>query len=483
MWRWFSWAALAVVLTSLAGCGGSQHAVRPKDAPAAPFEETQVPIPGSPAPLDPEIATLPNARAVFMTDQEYGKVYVVTVGPTGAPTGPTLLMVHGLGTNGVRDFYPVLAPLAAGRRVVLFDLPGFGRSARANVKYAPDRYAGVLARVIVAGGGGPVDVVGHSMGGAIVLRHAASYPAQVRRLIVVDAAGILHRDAWFGHHLRRVTDPARIVLPRVADILGEAADLLADTSRILDPAPDIVLEFAPLRQKLLGGRPERIAALGLILQDYGPLLPRIQAPTLVVWGADDMVAPLRTGLMLADRLPDARLVVLPNIGHQVMAEAPTLLVPHVERHLAAAGPTARAAEIAGAASQGKGICQGASDLNLTGVYDSVVIEDCTRVTLDQVQTSSLFIRRSTASIIRSTFTAGIVAEGSELIVTGGSIGGEVAVEAKDSRVDLAGVAIDARREPFRATGTSRVLLSVCPVRTPDGVVYRHGFVSPTPAAP
>jgi hypothetical protein len=69
-----------------------------------------------------------------------------------------------------------------------------------------------------------------------------------------------------------VTDPARILLPKVADMLGQAAELIADTSRILDPAPDIVLELAPLRAKLLGGKPERIAALGLILQDFGPVI-------------------------------------------------------------------------------------------------------------------------------------------------------------------------------------------------------------------
>ena len=134
-------AALAVFIV---GCAGTQHAVQQNDAPAAQTDAPPAPPPNNdaPAPLDPEIAALPGARASWMIDQEYGAVYVVTVGPERAPTAPTLVMVHGLGTNGVRDFYPVLAPLAVHRRVVLFDLPGFGRSGRANVKYAPDRYAG-----------------------------------------------------------------------------------------------------------------------------------------------------------------------------------------------------------------------------------------------------------------------------------------------------------------------------------------------------
>src|SRR5204862_2419570 len=133
---------------------------------------------------------------------------------------------------------------------------------------------------------------------------------------------------------------------------------------------------------------------------------------------------------LADRVPDAQLVVLPGVGHNVMAQAPSVLVPHIERHLTAAAPAGRPPALA-AASQGKGLCSGLSDVALTGVYDSVVIEDCARVSLDQVRTTSLVIRRSTASIVRSTFTAGIVADASTLIITGGDVAGDVALDVHD----------------------------------------------------
>ena len=202
------------------------------------------------------------------------------------------------------------------------------------------------------------------------------------------------------------------------------------------------------------------------------MIARIRTPTLVVWGADDMVAPLRTGLMLADRLPDAQLVVFPGIGHQVMAQAPTKLVPEIERHLAGTGPVRTQAAMT--ATQGKGVCKGQSDLHLTGVYDTVEIEDCTRVTLDQVRTTSLVIRRSTASIIRSTFTAGITADASTLIVTGGEIGGEVAVDAKESKVDSRGRRD--RRAP-RAVPGGRAEPRVA-VRLPGANARRRHRLSP-----
>src|SRR4029079_10805413 len=158
MWRWLPAAlAVAVFVGGLAGCGGSRHAARPDDkAVAGPG---MMPVRHDPPrPVSPGIASLPNARGFWLTDEEYGQVYVVTVGPAGQPTEPPLFLVHGLGTEGMRDWYMVLAPLVQHRRVVMFDLPGCGRSGHANVKYAPARYAAVMSRVIAAYGPGPVDV-------------------------------------------------------------------------------------------------------------------------------------------------------------------------------------------------------------------------------------------------------------------------------------------------------------------------------------
>ena len=94
-----------------------------------------------------------------------------------------------------------------------------------------------------------------------------------------------------------------------------------------------------------------------------------------------------------------------------------------------------------------------------------------------MHTTSLVIRRSTASVLRSTFTAGIVADASTLLITGGEIDGELALDIKDSRVDLAGVAIDARREPFRADGPEPPAPVGLPGANARGSGFRHGFVN------
>src|SRR5579872_4480736 len=232
----------AGVLALLVGCGTTRPAFRPDDHPA---------------PVDAEIAGLPHVRGHVIPEDVFGgQLYVVTAGPArGAPAAPPLVLVHGLGELGVRDFYPLLPALTRGRLVILFDLPGFGRSGRANAEYTPDRYAAVLSRVIARYADGPVDVLGHSMGGAIALSHAANYPQQVRRLVVVDAAGILNHEALLAHHLRRATDPASRLFPGLAEWALDKAAAVMDEGRKLDAATDIVMQIAPLRQQILRGDP------------------------------------------------------------------------------------------------------------------------------------------------------------------------------------------------------------------------------------
>jgi pimeloyl-ACP methyl ester carboxylesterase len=455
-------AALAGLLA--AGCATTRHGAR-------------VNFPR--APLDPEIAKLPGVRGYWMPESVYGgKLYVIVAGPGkgAAPEAPPLFLVHGLGDAGARDFYPVLSELAQKRQVVTFDLPGFSRSVRANLKYEPDRYAAVVAEVIDAfADGRPADVMGHSMGGAIALLHAGSYPTQVRRLVLVDVAGVLHREALVASHLRRATDPAGRFFPRLADMAQEAADTVVDSTRALEMAPELIMELGLLRKGVLRGEPGRIAALGLILHNFGPAMDHVRAPTLLVWGADDHIAPLRTGQLLSDRVAGSQLVVLAGVGHNPMHDAPARLLAEVERHLGAAGAPAAPPAPAAAPTQGEGLCREQADVVFSGVYDTVTLDGCVRATLDGVRARRLVIRHGSATVVRSSFAEGIVAEDAELIVTGGQVGGEIAVDLDGSKADLAGVSIAATREPYRLLGASRALFSVCPVQTAGGRTYLHGF--------
>jgi pimeloyl-ACP methyl ester carboxylesterase len=223
-----------------------------------------------------------------------------------AGSGPTtLVLVHGSGGSAAvwRDQLDGLADVA---RVVALDLPGHGRSggeAKARIEESVD----VVRELGEALGLDRIVVGGHSMGGAVALAFALAHAERLAGLALVGT----------GARLR--------VLPAIFESL--AADHAAAVRLVTDlavgaaaPAAlkasihDAVLR-APARSLLADFR----ACDGF---DVMPRLGAIAAPTLVVVGSDDRLTPPKYAELLHQRIPGARLVVVPGAGHYVQLEQP-----------------------------------------------------------------------------------------------------------------------------------------------------------------
>ena len=273
--------------------------------------------------------TADGVRYTQFKDQVFGGKAVVA--ERGLRAGPTVLLVHGVGENAAADWSLVERALAGRYRVLTVDLPGFGRSSHANKLYSPERYAQFLREVVVQIAGGPVLLVGHSMGGAVCLRFAATSPELVRRLALVDVAGVLHREAFVSHVVRqqvsRLGSYGRWLLPHAQ----RGGERLMGVSDRLGLRPGAALRSAASRLALLGGNPSRIAGLALMVDALGATLELVRAETLLIWGTDDPIAPLRTGYLLRARLPNARLALIAGAHHVPMKERPAdfnrLLLP------------------------------------------------------------------------------------------------------------------------------------------------------------
>jgi pimeloyl-ACP methyl ester carboxylesterase len=119
-----------------------------------------------------------------------GRVVLYRAGRRGAEP---VVLVHGLGKIGARDWAHVIPALASRYEVYALDLPGFGASDKGNHLYSPANYARVLDSLLAERVRRPFNLVGHSMGGVIALTFAADYPERVRRLVVADVAGCTAR--------------------------------------------------------------------------------------------------------------------------------------------------------------------------------------------------------------------------------------------------------------------------------------------------
>ena len=207
-------------------------------------------------------------------------------------SGPPLILLHGLSGSG--RWWGRNVPAFASRfRTYAVDLPGFGESRRVRWSRLDDT-VDRLADWIAAEGLSEAHIAGHSLGGAVAARLAARHPERVDRLVLVAAA---------------IRPEGKRPGPRAADIV--------QTVRSGVPG------FAPmLVRDLLRCHPwSFIAATVDALQPgWESHLTRINAPTLVVWGAHDAITPMALGRDIVESVAGAQLLVLPNAGHNPMWE-------------------------------------------------------------------------------------------------------------------------------------------------------------------
>jgi len=203
---------------------------------------------------------------------------------TGA--GPDVVVVHGL-SGSWRWWSLVVERLAARMRLHFVELPHLGRLRAGEL-------APWLARLLDTAGLGPVDLVGHSLGGLVAAELAATEPGRVRRLALVAPAGIPCGRGLVGRSLP--------LLRELYDVRAELPTIVADAFRA---GPTTLLH----------------GAVYVWERDLRAELGAIDAPTLLVWGDRDRLVPARVAEEWQARLPRSRFVQLP-CGHVPMWEAP-----------------------------------------------------------------------------------------------------------------------------------------------------------------
>jgi pimeloyl-ACP methyl ester carboxylesterase len=398
----------------------------------------------------------------------------VLFGEGGTPDRPPVLLIHGLGDNAHKDWQPVLPDLQERFHVLVLDLPGFGSSAALPGGYSFPGLAAAIAEVMDDAKVTRAHVVGHSLGGAVSLYFAHVFPRRVDRLVLVNAAGILHKAVF-------VKDLARLDLPEVGvspidgllstierrlnglggRVLQRAADGF-DISRWLHEHPDV-------RSRLLGSFTHVDAAYGLIVHDFTRAIRETQTPTTIIWGGSDEIAPLRTGELLAGRLPDARLSVLDGVGHMPMSEQPVRFLDVLIPALVAPLPAKFAVSVP-AKSQGHVTCRDRSHAVFTGRIERLSLTNCDKVRIEHALLGAFAASGSTVTLTHATINSAgtaLSAKDSRITATDLTLRGRVAIDAENSEIDFAGARLYASEQGIKANGRSRIYFSVSESRTPE----------------
>ena len=197
---------------------------------------------------------------------------------TAGSGGPPLVLVHG-GASDCTDWVPTMSALSDRFTMYAPDLPGFGRSDRRETGYYLTDFFEFLEEFVSLMGVERTALVGHSFGARVCLGVALERPDLVSRLVMVDGAG-LGKTSWFGVALLTAFDKARQLLHKP----------------LLNPT------FLTRE----GDDPDWAC-----VED----LPKLRVPTLLIWRQRDPYLPLDNARRAVDLIPDARLEIMPGLGH------------------------------------------------------------------------------------------------------------------------------------------------------------------------
>jgi len=233
--------------------------------------------------------------------------------------GEPVLLIMGLGMNAT-GWWRTIPVLSQGLRVIAFDNRGVGRSDRPPGPYSVAQMADDAVAVLDAAGAATAHVYGASLGGMIAQEVALRHPDRVTRLVLgattsggeLAVAADEQARAFFAR--RAVMSAEEAVWASVPYNYGPGTR--TDSGQRI--AEDIVqrlrfpIEAEPYTAQLT-------AALG---HDTSARLADIRQPTLVVHGELDVMVPPQNGRLLSERLPDARLHLVPGAGHLYFTDAP-----------------------------------------------------------------------------------------------------------------------------------------------------------------
>jgi pimeloyl-ACP methyl ester carboxylesterase/CRP-like cAMP-binding protein len=247
----------------------------------------------------------------------------------GQPNRQVALLIHGWSSSWYA-MSPLIKLLGQRFRVIAIDLPGYGESPPLANNVTIPTYADVLAEFIDNVTDGPAVLVGHSMGGMTSVTLALRYPVLVERMVLISPTISGRLSYYINFVVSPITIMERFGLGSMV-VSAVERTMVGITDRLMRPASFAersgITREEHLRLQADVRRPGqgRVRAECFFAMRENNLcgkLSQVEAPSLVLWGAEDNTVPLRDASAVADEWPEADLRIIPKAGHWPHFETP-----------------------------------------------------------------------------------------------------------------------------------------------------------------
>jgi pimeloyl-ACP methyl ester carboxylesterase len=303
---WVGW--LCCVLVALAAVRASHAAPPPLQVDLDIFDANK------------KTRVLPNGEVLAYIDM-------------GDATGQPVVLIHGY-TDNARDWVPMLPYLSKHRRLILVDLRGHGRSSKPECCYSRLDFAYDIKLLLDALDIRRADIVGHSLGSIVAQTFAEYWPDRTSRVVLIASTG--GRPPGASKHAPQF-DFAAAIKQLKEPIDPDSPFMVAwwDSPSPVDP------DFIRRQRQDSAAIPLRVwlAVLDQALStdnayaDLQRTLPRLTAPTLLIWGSQDPIMEEPVRRSLRDALPHAKVRIFDGLGHNPFWEDPRAVADVVNAFL------------------------------------------------------------------------------------------------------------------------------------------------------
>ncbi len=222
-----------------------------------------------------------------------------------------VLLLHGWGCDGTM-YHGLMDALQDSATLLTLDFPSHGESTEPPKPWGVSDFANLVLELMDTQGIETVDIVSHSFGTRVAIYLAANHPHRVHNLVITGGAGV-----------KKPENPKSSRKTKNYKRLSAAVRTLAKVAPLQKPMKALqeqLIQAYGSRDYAALSQTMRPTFVKIISEDLTPLLPRIKAPTLLIWGSNDTETPLWMGQTMEKEIADAGLVVFEGGSHFAFLE-------------------------------------------------------------------------------------------------------------------------------------------------------------------